>query len=162
MTSRCDDLEPLIEAIADDSLEPSPEDRAHLESCDVCGGRLGRARAIHALLAERELPLPPASFTSNVMAQINRGRWEGEEVVDFGFNLAIAAGILLIVGGALGLAWSAGLLTFGLDVRSVFALVASQWVDRILQQLQTVVMATVLLTMALGLWWWAEGRTDAL
>ena len=155
--SRCEDLEPLIEAIADDSLEPSPEDRAHLESCDVCGGRLGRARAIHALLATREMPLPPTSFTANVMARIQSDRWEGERVVDLGFNLAIAAGILLIVGGAVGLAWSAGLLTFGLDVRSLFESVANQWVDRVLQQLQTIMMATVLLTMALGLWWWAEG-----
>ncbi len=155
--SRCDDLEPLIEAIADDSLEPSPEDRAHLESCDSVRGRLGRARAIHALLATREMPSPPASFTANVMARIHRERWEGEQVVDLGFNLAIAAGILLIVGGAVGLAWSAGLLTFGMDVHGVLASVANQWVDRVLQQLQTIVMATVLLTMALGLWWWAEG-----
>ena len=155
--SRCDDLDPLIEAMADDSLEASPEDRAHMESCDVCGGRLGRARAIHALLATREMPLPPASFTTSVMARIRSERWEGEEVVDLGFNLAIAAGILLIVGGAAGLAWSAGLLTFGVDVHSVLASVANQWVDRVLQQLQTVVMASVLLTMALGLWWWAEG-----
>jgi hypothetical protein len=154
---RCEELEPLIEAIADDSLEASPEDRAHMESCDVCGGRLGRARAIHALLATREMPLPPASFTANVMARIRSERWEGEEVVDLGFNLAIAAGILLIVGGAIGLAWSAGLLTFGVDVHSVLASIANQWVDRVLQQLQTVVMASVLLTMALGLWWWAEG-----
>jgi hypothetical protein len=155
--SRCDDLEPLIEAMADDSLEASPEDRAHMESCDVCGGRLGRARAIHALLATREMPLPPASFTTSVMARIRSERWEGEEVVDLGFNLAIAAGILLILGGAAGLAWSAGLLTFGVDVHSVLTSVANQWVDRVLQQLQTVVMASVLLTMALGLWWWAEG-----
>jgi hypothetical protein len=44
-----------------------------------------------------------------------------------------------------------------MDVRGLFASVATQWVDRALQQLQTIVMATVLLTMALGLWWWAEG-----
>jgi hypothetical protein len=154
---RCDDLEPLIEAIADDSLVPSPEDAAHVESCEVCRARLGRARAIQGLLMTRELPSPPAAFTANVMARIERERWEGERVVDLGFNLAIAAGVLLIAGGALGLAWSFGLLTFGVDVRGLFASVATQWVDRALQQLQTIVMATALLTMALGLWWWAEG-----
>jgi hypothetical protein len=157
---RCDDLEPLIEAIADDSLEPSPEDRAHLDSCDLCRDRIDRARAIHALLTTRELPSPPASFTASVMTRIHHERWEGEQVVDLGFNLAIAAGVLLIAGGALGLAWSFGLLTFGMDVRGLFASVATEWVDRALQQLQTIVMATVLLTMALGLWWWAEGDTS--
>jgi hypothetical protein len=155
--SRCDDLEPLVEAIADDSLELSPEDQAHLESCPLCARRLAEARAIHQLLVTREMPVPPASFTAGVMARIRSDRWEGERVVDLGFNLAIAAGMLLIVGGAVGLAWSAGLMTFGLDVHSLFASAATQWVDRILQQLQTIVMATVLLTMALGLWWWAEG-----
>jgi hypothetical protein len=155
--SRCDDLEPLLEAIADESLEPSPEDLAHLESCDLCGGRLRRARAIHALLVTREMPAPPASFTAHVMARIHGERWEGERVVDLGFNLAIALGIVMIAGGAIGLAWSVGLLNFGLDAHSVLASVANQWVDRVLQQLQTIVMATVLLTMALGLWWWAEG-----
>ena len=158
--SRCDHLEPLVEAIADDSFEPSPEDRAHLESCAVCSGRLARARAIHALLLTRELPTPSASFTASVMARVQRERWKDEQVVDFGFNLAIAAGVLLIVGGVLALAWSFGLLTFGMDVRGLMAAVASQWVDRAIQQLQTIVMATVLLTMALGLWWWAEGRTE--
>jgi hypothetical protein len=159
---RCDTLEPLIEAIADDTLDPSPEDRAHIESCELCSGRLGRARAIHGLLATRELPSPPASFTANVMARIQRDRWKGEQVVDLGFNVAIAAGVLLIVSGALGLAWSFGLLTFGVDARSLLASIANQWVDRVLQQLQTIVMAMVLLTMALGLWWWAEGRADTL
>jgi hypothetical protein len=154
---RCDDLEPLIEAIADDSFEPSPEDRTHIESCDLCGGRLGRARAIHGLLVTREMPAPPPAFTSAVIARVHRERWKDEQVVDFGFNLAIAAGVFLIAGGALGLAWSFGLVSFGVDARSLLTSVANQWIDRALQQLQTIVMATVLLTMALGLWWWAEG-----
>src|SRR5262245_21878687 len=140
MSSLCDDLEPLIEAIADESFEASPDDRTHLQSCAVCGGRLGRARAIHGLLLTREMPAPPASFTAGVMARVQRERWKDEQVVDFGFNLAIAAGVLLIVGGVLALAWSFGLLTFGMDVRGVMAVVASQWVDRAIQQLQTVVM----------------------
>lgn len=154
--SLCDDLEPLVEAVADGSLEPSPEHTAHFASCDVCREQLEHARAIHSLLATREEPMPPASFTANVMARIQRERWQGEQVVDLGFNLAIAAGVLLIVGGALGLAWSFGLVTFGIDARSLLATVANQWVDRAVQQLQTIVMAIVLLTMALGLWWWIE------
>lgn len=155
--SRCDDVELLVEAFADGTLEPAPEHLTHVASCDVCRGRLETARAIHALLATREEPAAPASLTADVMARIHRERWAGEQVVDLGFNLAIAAGVLLIVGGALGLAWSFGLLTFGVDVRGLVANMGNQWMERALQQVQTILVATVLLMTTLGLWWWAEG-----
>ena len=154
----CDRLEPLIEELADGTLEPAGEHAAHLASCDDCRERLETARAIHSMLTARELPVPPASFTSNVMARIHRERWAGEQVVDLGFNLAIAAGVLLIIGGALGLAWSLGVLTFGVDARSLVASLASPWLDRALQQMQMVLVATILLMTTLGLWWWAESE----
>jgi anti-sigma factor RsiW len=156
---RCDDLERLVEEFADGTLEPTREHVAHLAECDLCRERLETARAIHSLLATRELPLPPASFTSNVMRRIQRERWASEQAVDFGFNLAIAAGVLLVVGGALGLAWSFGLLTFGVDMRGLVAGAATQWMDRALQQVQTFLVATILLMTTLGLWWWAEAES---
>ncbi|MGH9386086.1 MAG: hypothetical protein ACRD2N_17545 [Vicinamibacterales bacterium] len=155
--SWCDALEPIAEAIADGSRELTPEQEAHFSTCEACRSRLAWAREIHTVLAARELPDPPALFTANVLARVRRERWQGEQAVDLGFNLTIAAGVLLIVGGLVGLAWSLGLLTFEVDARGLLASLANQWVDRVFQQLQTIVMATVLLTMALGLWWWAEG-----
>ena len=155
--SWCDDVEPLVEAFADGTLEPTQEHLAHLAGCDVCSERLETARAIHAMLATRELPVPPASFTPSVMSRIQRERWTQEQVVDFGFNLAIAAGVLFILAGAAGLAWWLGVLTAGVDTHQLITAVASQWMDRALQQVQTVLVATILLMTTLGLWWWAEG-----
>ena len=113
---RCDELEPLIEAIADGTFEPAPEDRAHLSSCAVCAARLAQAQSIEQWLTSRETPQPPASFTASVMARIGQEKWQTERVVDIGFNLAIAAGVLVILAGGAGLAWSLGFFTIDIDV----------------------------------------------
>ena len=81
--------------------------------------------------------------------------------VDLGFNLAIAAGVLVILAGAAGLAWSLGLLTITIDVAAILdALDARETTGRVLSQVQTVAMSALLLTTALGLWWWAETASD--
>ena len=59
---RCDDLEPLIEAIADDSLQLSADDAAHVATCAICAGRIERARSIESLLSMREIAQPQAAF----------------------------------------------------------------------------------------------------
>ena len=157
---RCDELEPLIEAIADGTFEPAPEDLAHLSSCAGCAQRLERARNIEQWLTAREMPQPPASFTALVMARIGQEKWQTERVVDIGFNLAIAAGVLVILGGGAGLAWSLGFFTLDVDVAALFNVATSQVEGRVMNQLQTVGIAAVVLTMALVLWWWAEAATD--
>ena len=157
---RCDDLEPLIEAIADGTFEPAPEDRAHLSSCAVCATRLAHAQSIEQWLTSRETPRPPASFTAAVMARIGQETWKTERVVDIGFNLAIAAGVLVILAGGAGLAWSLGFFTIDIDVLALLNAATSQVEGRVINQLQTVAVAAVVLTMALVLWWWAETATD--
>ena len=157
---RCDQLEPLIEGIADGTYQPAPEDRAHLSSCARCSARLEQARGIEQWLATRETPQPPVSFTAAVMARIGQEKWKTERVVDIGFNLAIAAGILVILAGGAGLAWSLGLLTIDIDVALLVDAATSQVEGRVMNHLQTVAIAAVVLTMALGLWWWAEAATD--
>ena len=157
---RCDELEPLIEAIADGTLEPAPEDLAHLSSCARCAPRLERARNIEQWLTGREMPQPPASFTALVMARIGQEKWQTERVVDIGFNLAIAAGVLVILGGGAGLAWSLGFFTLDIDVAALLNVATSQVEGRVMNQLQTVGIAAVVLTTALVLWWWAEAATD--
>ena len=157
---RCDDLEPLIEAIADGTVEPSADDRAHLASCAVCSARFEQARRVEQWLAARELPLPPPAFTAAVMARIGQQKWQAERVVDMGFNLAIAAGVLIILAGAFGLAWSLGFFTITVDVATVLDAAFSRVEGRVISQVQTVLISAVVLTMALGLWWWAEAATD--
>ena len=157
---RCDELDPLIEAIADGTVEPSAEDRAHLSSCAVCSARLAEARRIEQWLAARELPQPKPSFTAAVMARIGQEQWQTERVVDIGFNLAIAAGVLVILMGGAGLALSLGFFTVTIDIDALWRAAAPQIEGRVVNEVQTVVIAAVMLTIALALWWWAEQATD--
>ena len=86
----------------------------------------------------------------------NRERWQTERVFDLGFNLAVAAGLVFVAIGAAGLAWSLGFLTVTIDVYALLDFAGREMGDAVLSQVQTIVMAAALLTMALGLWWWAE------
>ena len=153
---RCAQLEPLIEEVADGTLEPGADDRLHLDSCGLCQSRVAGARAIERLLAARETLAPPAPFTASVMALVGRDRWQTERVFDLGFNLAIAAGLLLILAGGTGLAWSLGFLTITIDFGALIDAAGTELGGRVLSQVPTVAMAAVLLTIALVLWWWAE------
>jgi anti-sigma factor RsiW len=156
----CDELEPLMEAIADGSLEPAPGPRAHLAACAGCAARLERARAVEQWLAVREAPQPPASFTAAVMARVGQEQWRTERVVDLGFNLAVAAGVLVILAGGAGLAWSLGVFTLNVEIEALVRAASMQVEGRVINQLQTMGMAALLLTLALVLWWWAEAATD--
>jgi anti-sigma factor RsiW len=160
----CEDLDRSIEAIADGSLVPEAgpggEISAHLASCPVCAARLAEARAIENLLQARDVAVPPASFTAAVMARVGDERWKTERVVDLGFNLLMAAGVMVILAGAAGLAWSLGFLNVAIDLDAVWQALGSDVTGRFVSQVQTIVMAAVLLTMALVLWWWAEAASD--
>lgn len=157
---RCDDLEPLIEAIADDSLPLSTEDAAHVASCAICAARIERARSIEGLLSLREMAAPSPGFTTRVMAGVVQDRWRAERAIDLGFNLAIAAGILVIAAAGAGLAWSLGILSVTIDLDAIVRALDTGATGRLLSQVQTVAMSAVLLTMALVLWWWAEAASD--
>jgi anti-sigma factor RsiW len=158
---RCTELERLIEAIADGTIDPSAEDRAHLSSCPICSARLAEARQIEQWLSAREAPQPPATFTAAVMARIGEEKWKTERAVDIGFNLAIAAGLLVIVMGAAGLAWSMGFFTITVDTEALMRAAMTQVEGgRVISQIETTVVAALMLMIALGLWWWAEAATD--
>lgn len=157
MTSRCDDFVERADGIALGDREVSPADAQHLASCASCRGVLQRARAIEAALAARPVPEPPAAFTTHVMAAVRRDRWRAEQVLDLGFNLAIATGVLLIAAGLLGLAWRTGLIVIGGDLATLVTAGVSLLAERAAAQAQNVLLAMLLLTTALGVWWWAEG-----
>lgn len=160
MTTSCDDLEPRIDAIADGAIEMSAEDAAHVASCAGCAARLERARAIDALLQMRDVAVPPAGFTVAVMQRVGQERWKAERAIDLGFNLAMVAGVLVILSAGAGLAWSLGFLTVTIDLAAIRDVIGAETTGRVLSQVQTVAMSAVLLTMALGVWWWAETAAD--
>jgi anti-sigma factor RsiW len=157
---RCDQFDALIEAIADGTVEPSADEALHLASCPVCAARLAEARRIEQWLSSREVPQPPATFTTAVMARIVEEQWKTERGVDIGFNLALAAGVLVIVMGGAGLAWSLGFFTVTVDTEALLRAAFSQVEGRVINQIQTVVLAAVMLTITLVAWWWAEAATD--
>jgi anti-sigma factor RsiW len=157
----CDHLELLIEGLADGTLERDAETAAHLETCARCRARVEQAREIDRYLMTREAPAPAATFTAGVMALVNDERWKTERVVDLGFNLAMAAGILVILAGGAGLAWSLGFLTVTIDLDALAMIAQSQLGNsNVMSQVQTIAMAAVLLTMVLALWWWAEADSS--
>ena len=156
---RCDDLDPFFEAAADGSWEPDAGGRAHLASCERCTARLAQAREIDRLLALRAVPQPPPNFTAMVVGGVLKERWRTERAVDIGFNLAVAAGVLVTLASAAGAAWALGLVTVRIDVAAIAGALSSDLATRVLTQVQTVGIAAALLTMALVLWWWAEAES---
>jgi hypothetical protein len=115
---------------------------------------------IERALAGRDVPAPPAAFTAGVMARVVRERWQAERVIDIGFNVAMAAGVLFILAGGAGLAWSFGVLTVPIDFDFLLDLTRAQVSTSVITQIQTVATAAVLLTIALVLWWWAEADSS--
>jgi hypothetical protein len=73
----------------------------------------------------------------------------------------MAAGILVILAGSAGLAWSLGFVNISIDLNAIWQAFDSTNVSgRFLSQVQTFIIAAVILTMALGLWWWAEAGSE--
>ena len=111
---------------------------------------------LERLLSSRALALPPANFTARVMAAVGRETWRVEQAVDISFNLAIGIGAFLIVGGALALLWSLGLLGLEFNLTALTTAAAAAMTTEFVAQLRTVLIGAALLTTALAIWWWAE------
>lgn len=153
----CEELEPLLERLVDGDTALSDAAKTHFESCASCHSRRELARNIDGLLAVRDVAVAPTTFTAAVMARAGRERWQVEQVVDLGFNLAIAAGVLFILAGAAGLAWSLGFLRVTADIEVLLSLTRTQLsIGIAASQLQSFVLAAVILTITLVLWWWVE------
>ncbi len=153
----CQAMDDRIEEIAD-GLAHEPDVAAHLSTCARCQARLTLARSVNRVLETREVPEAPEWLTAAVMTRVRRERWRSEQLVDAGFNVAVAAGLGLIAVGLGALAWSLGWFSIDPAAVELVAAAAGQWLARISGQLQMLVVAAVLLTSALGLWWWVEGE----
>ena len=159
MTIRCEQAEPFIEAAAVGETVPDAI-AAHVASCAGCAARLALAERIESALVSRAVAVPPESFTTAVVARMRRDRWRAEQVIDFGFNLAIGIGVLIVAAGVVGLAWRSGVMQIGLEMSSVLLPAVRTAAARALADARLIMLVTLLLTTAIGLWWWAE--EDAL
>lgn len=152
----CGEIDDRIEAVTSGDAAWSQAHAAHVATCRRCQSRIALAQAMERVLPTLTIASAPASFTADVMARVRRERWRAEQVLDTGFNVAIAAGLLLVVAGVAGLAWASGLIVVGADVlglmRDGLALAGTQ----LAPQLPVYTTAALLLTLGVGVWWWTE------
>jgi anti-sigma factor RsiW len=154
----CSGVLDLVEPIAAGNHAVEPAVRAHLETCPRCAAALASARRIESLLAARPAPAAPARFTPTVMARIRRERWRTEQHVDRIFNLAIAAAVVLVVGGLAALFNINGLLTAAAAAGELMSAATKQGVSAAAPSLRTYIAAAAFMVSALAMWWWAERR----
>jgi anti-sigma factor RsiW len=154
----CEEADTLIEAVA--VGESVPEELAtHLAACAQCASRLALARRIDLTLKERLVPMASRGFTASVMARLRRDRWRTEQVVDLSFNIAVATGLLLVMGGIAGFAWRAGAFAIGGDIAALMVSATRTFVERAALDMRVITAIMLLASTAFGLWWWSEEGT---
>jgi hypothetical protein len=156
----CHEAQDLIEAVAAGDEAPPPF-AAHVAGCHDCAGALEMARAVERTLGTQPEPAAPAEFTRRLVAAIRRQRWEYDEHVDRAFNVAIAAGIALVVVAIVSL--------MNVSTVAQMLIAAGDAVAELPQQtpswggVRTMPTATIVMTVvvtAVAIWWWAERRSD--
>ena len=133
-------------------------DQAHLDTCVECRAELALARRIERVLATWPTPAPPTHFAATVAAAARRETWRQEQVIDWGFNVALGAGLAAIATGLVGGLWVMG-ATAGLDdAPQVVRTAVAALLDTARAQAPVVGTATLLLGTTVAAWWWAEER----
>jgi anti-sigma factor RsiW len=156
----CDEVLELIEAIAAAEHRPDGRLAAHLETCPHCTAALESARQIDRLLQARAVPRPPAQFTARVMARVRRDRWRREQWLDAGFNIAVAAALVLVVAAVWFGMRATGLISVGGDTLAIAREQAAGFSTQVAAALPTYGGAAGVVAGALALWWWAERKVS--
>lgn len=139
---------------AGEPMPPAAE--THVAACPRCAASLALARRIEQALAARPVPPPPPAFTAAVLARVRRQRWRTEQAIDVGFNVAVAAGLLIVASGVLGLVYASGLSVVVTDLVDLTGRAMMDVAARSTRALPTYAVAAALVTSALALWWWVE------
>lgn len=152
----CDEALDAVEAIAAGELKPEGRIAEHLATCRNCAAALESAQRVDRLLHARPVPRPSAQFTSRTLTRVRRARWRSEQVVDVGFNIAIALIVVAVLGGIWMALNRSGLAAVSADAVDLFDTGVVTLARRVAPSLPLYLGATALLATALGLWWWAE------
>ena len=152
----CDEALDAVEAVAAGDVTPDGRLADHYATCPNCAAALTDAQALDLMLKNRSVPQPSPQFTARAMTRVRRARWRSDQVLDVGFNVAIAGVVLAIVSVVWLLLRRTGLSAVSNDAVDVMASGLVTLVHRVGPSLPLYGAATALLATALGLWWWAE------
>ena len=148
-----------------DAIEPlaagdaaTPDQHAHLAECASCQARVALALRLERVLAEWPVPVPGPALAQRVLATTRQEAWQREQVVDWGFNVAIATGLVAIVAGVVAIVWLLGSAAGPAATTQVVTGVTTALLERMQGQAAVLATATLLLTATLVAWWWAEER----
>jgi anti-sigma factor RsiW len=154
----CQHAAEFIEAIAADEIQPTPEVRAHFETCPSCAAALAAAVRLEGLLAANPPPLAPDGFVKQVLQRARRERWRMEQNVDRLFNVAMVAALVIVAIGVFALMNLSGVVAASDGAWSTLTALGGQVAQKMVPVVDTYIAAVCLLLTALAMWWWAEGR----
>jgi anti-sigma factor RsiW len=154
----CNEIRPLVEAIAAGDLEVDDAIRSHVESCPACAAQLASAQRIEALLKTRPAPRAPENFAATIVARIRRDQWQHEQRVDRMFNVAVAAAVILVVGGVVALTNVGGVIALADGVLGMVGQATGSVATQAAPTVMSYMGAAGLLMSTLAMWWWAERR----
>jgi predicted anti-sigma-YlaC factor YlaD len=156
----CDEVLELIEPIAGGDETPDDRVAVHLASCRDCAAALGRARDVERLLQARTTPKPSHQFTSRIVGRIRRERWRREQFLDFSFNLVVGFVVLVVLSGFWVLLSGSGVTGIGRDALNLLNGTVGTVARRVAPSLPLYLGAVALVGTALGVWWWAEQKSE--
>ena len=153
---RCEDVQDLIESLADGELQPTAEMTAHLQACANCSTALTRARQIDSALPTLPKASPPSAFTQSVLLRTRSIRWQSEQRFDWWFNAVVAASLAVVALGVYGLMNLTGLAAVVLGTAEFVVQSVPSAYRGLQPQLRPYLTAMGLVLGALALWWWVQ------
>ena len=111
------------------------------------------------MLQGRAAPAAPPHFTSRTLARIRRDQWRRDQLLDAGFNTAVAGLVLAAIASVWLVMHQSGIVTVSNDAVGLIEMFIVAAVRRVAPELPLYAAATVLLTATVGVWWWAERDT---
>jgi roadblock/LC7 domain-containing protein len=152
----CDEALDAVEAVAAGEVTPDGRLADHYATCPDCSTALASARELERLLHVRPAPKPSTQFTARTMTRVRRARWKSEQVLDVGFNVAIAVVVLAIAAGVWMLVDRTGVTSVSSEALDMMGRGFVSFAQRVAPSVPVYAGATALLVTALGIWWWAE------
>jgi anti-sigma factor RsiW len=157
----CGDARELIEAVASGDVSPEPAFSAHLAGCRACAAAFATAVRIERVLAALPVAVAPPGFPQAVMSAVRRQRWRYDEHVDRAFNVTIVIGIFMVLVAVVSLFNAASIAQMLLVASQTMSAVAEQsppWAAA--PSLPVGGLTAAVLAATIGIWWWAERRSD--